>query len=281
VIRHIAIDDATMRSLERHETAAHAIPRREMRDLGHAVVLFDPLDPDPFWNRMASIRWPSDSAGFDLRMTEMLALFAARGRRPHLWPSPLHGTPDDLVERLGASGFADAGAGHVMVLDHPGMCPRVAPGEAGRGVTMHGVRAAADAGPADLGDVGLVLAESFGAPASRGPELADDLRRTVDDPRIVVVLVRIDGEPAACAKATSFDGMTYLSSIGTREQFRGRGLAGLATRHAVALARADAGAARGAGLVYLGVHSGNEAALRLYQRLGFASVGESPDLLLE
>ena len=96
------------------------------------------------------------------------------------------------------------------------------------------------------------------------------------------MLVRIDGEPAACAKATSFDGMTYLSSIGTREPFRGQGLAGLATRHAVAIARAaGAGAAGGPDLVYLGVHSGNEAALRLYQRLGFASVGESPDLLLE
>ena len=55
-----------------------------------------------------------------------------------------------------------------MVLDRPEMCPRVAPAEAGRGVTMHGVRAAADAGPADLGDVGLVLAESFGAPCLAG-----------------------------------------------------------------------------------------------------------------
>ena len=33
--------------------------------------------------------------------------------------------------------------------------------------------------------------------------------------------------------------------------------------------------------VYLGVFSGNHAALRVYDRLGFASIGESPDLLLE
>jgi RimJ/RimL family protein N-acetyltransferase len=32
---------------------------------------------------------------------------------------------------------------------------------------------------------------------------------------------------------------------------------------------------------YLGVFSGNEAAIRLYSRLGFATVGESPDLLFE
>ena len=77
------------------------------------------------------------------------------------------------------------------------------------------------------------------------------------------------------AKATTFDGFTYLSSIGTRDAFRGRGLAGLATRHAMAVA-----GAREAGRTYLGVFSDNEPALRLYTRLGFASVGESPDMLL-
>ena len=123
---------------------------------------------------------------------------------------------------------------------------------------------------------GLVLAESFGALPARAAELAADLRRTLDDPRIVLVLVRVDGEPAACAKATTFDGLTYLSSIGTRDAFRGRGLAGLATRHAMAVS----GAGR-PGSAYLGVFSGNEPALRLYARLGFASLGEAPDLLLE
>lgn len=276
MIRRIEIPDATMRSLERHETTSHAIPRREMWDLGHACVLFDPWDPDPFWNRMAGMRWPDDAAGFDRRMTEMLALFAARGRRPHLWPSPAHGTPHDLVDRLVASGFSDVGGGHVMVLDRPESCGPVAPGEAGRGVTLHAIRGPADAGPSDVDDTGMVLAESFGAAPERGPELAGDLQRTLDDPRVLLVLVRVDGEPAACAKATTFGGLTYLSSIGTRIAFRGRGLAGLATRHAVVVGRAG-----GSSTAYLGVHSGNEPALRLYQRLGFASVGESPDMLLE
>jgi RimJ/RimL family protein N-acetyltransferase len=35
------------------------------------------------------------------------------------------------------------------------------------------------------------------------------------------------------------------------------------------------------GRAYLGVFSGNEPALRLYARLGFVSLGEAPDLLLE
>jgi ribosomal protein S18 acetylase RimI-like enzyme len=271
----LQIDETTMRALERHETAAHAIPRREVLELGHAVVLHDPSDAEPFWNRMAAVRWPEDGDAFDQRLVEMLALFAALSRQPHVWPPPVHGTPRDLVQRLEASGFVDVGGGHVMVLHRPELCGPLAPGEAGRGVTVHGIRTAADAGPGDLDEVGLVLAESFETPEARASELADDLRATLDDPRVAIVLVRVDGEPAACAKATTFGGMTYLSSIGTRQAFRGRGLGGYATRHAVAIGRG-----REPGLVYLGVFSGNAPALRLYERLGFVSLGESPDLLL-
>jgi ribosomal protein S18 acetylase RimI-like enzyme len=274
VIRVIAVDDASMRTLERHEVRAHALPGREVRDLGHAVMLYDPRDPDPFWNRMQSVRWPADEAGFDTRLAEALALFLALGRQPHVWPSPIHSEPADLVERLVANGFRDVGRGHVMVLHDPSAAAPVRPAELARGVTLHAIRTAADAGHHDPEDIGRVLAESFGALPERGPELAFDLRRTLEDPRVVLALVRVAGEPAACAKATTFDGHTYLSSIGTRDAFRGRGLAGLATRHALAAA-----GAREAGRAYLGVFSGNEPAIRLYARLGFASVGESPDML--
>ena len=273
MIRSVDIDDTTMRALERHETRAHAIPGREVRDLGHAVVLHDHLDADPFWNRMASVRWPDDAEGFDRRLTEALALFASLGRRPHVWPSPVHCRPVNLASRLEAHGFKAFGSGHVMVLDDPAGSPPVRAGEPGHGITLHAIRTAADAGATDCDDLGAVLAESFGALPGRAHQLAADLRITLDDPRVVLVLVRVNGEPAASAKATTFDGFTYLSSIGTRATFRGRGLAGLATRHAMA-------GAGSAGRTYLGVFSDNEPALRLYTRLGFASVGESPDMLL-
>ncbi len=273
--RYLAIDDETLRALERHETIAHAIPRRDVRDLHDAYVLYDPDDPDPFWNRMVSLRWPSDPAAFDRRLTEALALFALLSRTPHVWPSPVHSQPADLVGRLLANGFGDAGTGHVMVLPEPASVPPVRPTELGAGVTLTAIATAADAREGDLDDIGLVLAESFGAPPSRGPELAADLRLTLDDDRVLLALARVDGEPAAVAKATTFDGFTYLSSIGTREAFRGRGLAPLATRHALAAA---GGGSRWA---YLGVWSGNEPAIKVYERLGFASLGESPDLLLE
>jgi len=276
VIRSIRVDDATIRALERHETFAHAIPHREVRDLGDSIALFDDRDPDPFWNRMASIRWPADATAFDHRLIETIALFTIHGRQPHLWPSPDHSRPPDLVDRLVRNGFCDIGGGHVMVLDRPEACPPVRSLELDAGVTLRSIRRAADACPDDTLDTARVLAESFGAAPGRESELAADLDRTLDDPRVTLVIARIDGEPAAVAKATTFDGLTYLSSIGTRPAFRGRGLGSLVTRQAVA---ADASGERR--LTYLGVFSGNEAAQRLYGRLGFASVGESPDLLLE
>lgn len=275
MLRRVDVDDATIRTIERHEAHAHAIPHREVRDLGDSVVLHDPRDSDPFWNRMASVRWPADAAGFDRRFAQMLTLFAALGRTPHVWPSPAGSQPADLVERLAAHGFRDIGGGHVMVLHDPAACPPLHPTEPGRGVTIHAIAAPGDADPADCDHLGLVLAEAFGALPGRAAELAADLRATLDDPRVVLVLVRVDGEPAAAAKATTFDGFTYLSSIGTRDVFRGRGLAGLATRHALAASRG-----RTAGRAYLGVFSGNAPALRLYSRLGFATLGESPDMLL-
>ncbi|HEY4189881.1 MAG TPA: GNAT family N-acetyltransferase [Candidatus Limnocylindrales bacterium] len=276
MIRTLHIDDATTRRLERHETMAHAIPSRRVRDLGDSLVLFDPRDPDPFWNRMVSVRWPAEPAAFERRLSEAITMFALDARQPHIWPSPEHNAPVDLISRLRANGFADIGGGHVMVLTEPAACPPLLAGEVGDDVVIQGIRRAADAGPTDVEDVALVLAESFGAVPARANELAGDLRITLDDPRIALVLVRVDGEPAAVAKSTSFDGFIYLSSIGTRAAYRGRGLAALATRHAVAI-----GGGTDSQLAYLGVFSGNAPAMRLYERLGFASIGEAPDMLLE
>jgi hypothetical protein len=42
------IDAATVRRLLRHEAEVHAIPGRTLRDLGDALLLHDPLEPEPF-----------------------------------------------------------------------------------------------------------------------------------------------------------------------------------------------------------------------------------------
>jgi ribosomal protein S18 acetylase RimI-like enzyme len=271
-----AIDSVAMLALERHETDAHAIPDREVRDLLDALVLYDARDADPFWNRMVRVRWPAEPAAFDRRLTAAIALFMVLGRRPHIWPSPVHAEPGDLAARLEANGFHDVGGGHLMVLRDRVACGPVRAGEPDPGVTLQVIRSSVDAAPTDPRAVAAVLAASFGASSTRLPELEDDLRRTLGDPRIVLAVAHVEGVPAAVAKATSFGGHTYLSSIGTLPAYRGRGLAGLVTRHAMAAA-----GPLPADTVYLGVFSGNTPALRLYDRLGFASIGQSPDLLLE
>ncbi len=276
MIRAIRVDDATIRALERHETRAHAIPDRQVRDLGDSIVLLDARDPDPFWNRMTSIRWPSSPVAFDHRLTECIALFTLNGRQPHLWPSPDHSQPHDLIRRLVDHGFADIGGGHIMVLDRPEACPPVRRSELARGVTIDQVGGSSAVAARDAADMALVLAEAFGALPGRAVELAVELARALEDPRVSMAIARVDGEPAAVAKATTFDGLTYLSSIGTRSAFRGRGLGSLVTRQVVAADAAMAGR-----VVYLGVFSDNEPAQRLYDRLGFASIGEAPDMLLE
>ena len=89
-------------------------------------------------------------------------------------------------------------------------------------------------------------------------------------------LVRLDGRPAAVTRRATFDGASYLSSIGTAPWARNRGLGGLVTR----LASAD-GLALGSSWVYLGVFVENETASVLYRRAGFERVGQScPDLVL-
>ena len=93
-----AIDPATMRHLLLHEARIHAIPGRDLRDLGDAILLHDPVEPEPFWNRLEGLRWPSEPDAFDRRLTEALVLFASIGRQPHIWASSLHDAPADLVE---------------------------------------------------------------------------------------------------------------------------------------------------------------------------------------
>lgn len=271
----LPVDAPTLRFLERHETLAHATTGREVVELPDAIGLFDPADPEPFWNRAASLRFPSDPDAFDRRLTELFALFAVRGRTPHVWPSPAWNQPADLVERLVANGFRDTGGGWLMVLTDPSLSPPVSPDEPSPEVTLE--RLTPGNAPIDsIRDAATVLAESFATEPWQSDDIAADLALALRDPTVAVVLARVDGEPAAMAKATTFDRASYLASIGTRPRFRGRGLAALVTRMATVH-----GLGEGARWVYLGVFSENVTAVRLYRRLGFQPVGDpAPDLLL-
>ena len=290
-------DPALARRLVLHEARAQQTPARELRDLGDGWLFHDPSDAEPFWNRVIAPTWPVASAAFDRRLDEVITLFATLGRLPHVRPLPLGGTPADLAGRLEAAGFRTMGADRRMVLLHHGdgdelvrsLTARVERAFGGGSTVSVSRRDSAGSdrrgGPATRAwaekrrwavDASLVLAESFGVDAERRAALENDILACVSRPGCAVLLVSVAGAPAAIARrATTNDG-SYLSSIGTRPGFRGRGLGALAT----ALAIRDA-LAEGSPMIHLAVEADNERALRLYERLGFALLGEpAPDLLL-
>jgi ribosomal protein S18 acetylase RimI-like enzyme len=272
----IGMDAATVRRLLVHEAQVHALPGRRLRDLGDAVLLHDETDPDPFWNRLEAIDWPDDATAFDRHLDAAIVLFSTLGRRPHIWPSAAYDRPPDTVARLLASGFEDVGAGELMALVDRRAAVAAAEERAATGVTLDRLRLPQGDLAALAGSITDVLVDAFDVEPARAPGLRAETQSALGQAVVTHFLVRIGGEPVAVARSATFEGCTYLSSIGTRTWARGRGLGRLVTSHAVVDA-IDAGS----DWIHLGVFSENLGARRLYERLGFATIGGAvPDLLL-
>ncbi len=271
------IDAATVRRLLRHEAEVHAIPGRDLRDMGDSLLLHDPVEPEPFWNRVEAIRWPADPTAFDRRLTEVSIVFASLGRQPHVWTSPPHDEPADLVARLAANGFEDVGDGLLLVARDAGPARAALLDRPLRpGLTLErlsGITGAA----ADLAGEAIVsvLLIAFGVGEDRRPGVAGETRTSLADPRFTHYLVRRDGTPLAVARRATFDGVSYLSSIGTVDSARGMGLG----RFVTATAMVDAVDA-GSDWIHLGVFADNLPARRLYEGLGFLMSGDpGPDMI--
>ncbi len=266
-----------MRRLLEHEARVHSMPSRELRDLGDAILLVDPNDPEPFWNRIEAIHWPAGVDAFDRRLTEMLVLFTSIGRQPHVWPSPIHDAPGDLVARLLANGFHDVGSSLVMVMTDPEPATLAARRATGPHVSLERLGQGTGRGSATTSmDIVAVLCDAFHVEDRRRPGVEAETAASLANEAFTHYLARIDGQPAAVARRATFDGASYLSSIGTATWARGRGLGELVTMAAAADAVAAASE-----WVYLGVFADNEVAIRLYRRAGFEVLGKpAPDLLL-
>ncbi len=271
------IDAARIRSLLRHEAQVHAIPGRVLLDLDDCLLLHDPNDAEPFWNRLEATRWPSDAAAFDRRLVEVLARFATVGRQPHVWVTPSADEPGDLAARLAANGFEDMGLGHLMVAWAPALARGLltTPAPAGAAVERFGI-AAAVADWEVCADVVRVLMSAFGVEEERRVGVTAETTASLADPRFTHYLVRRDGLPIAAARRATFDGISYLSSIGVIPTARDSGVGSYLTT-VVMRDAIDAGSE----WLHLGVFADNLVAKRLYERLGFIDGSRpSPDMLL-
>jgi ribosomal protein S18 acetylase RimI-like enzyme len=272
------IDAPTVRRLLRHEAEVHAIPGRTLRDLGDALLLHDPAETEPFWNRAEAILWPAGPAAFDRRLAEVAVVFASIGRQPHVWTAPPHDEPADLVARLKANGFEDVGDGLLMVANDAARA-RDALGRRPLDGSLILQRLAGLSGAAArdaAGSIMDVLLEAFHVGPDRGPGIVSETIASLADPRFMHYLVRRDGTPVAVARRATFDGISYLSSIGTVLAARGHGLGRFVTAASVVDA-VDAGS----DWIHLGVFSDNVPARRLYESLGFVMSGDpGPDMLL-
>jgi GNAT superfamily N-acetyltransferase len=274
----VPIDTPTFRRLLLHEAHVHAVPARQVTDLGDSILLLDPSDPEPFWNRLAAVHWPDDHAAFDRRLTEVMLRFVGAARQPHVWLAPPHDRPADIGARLVSSGFEDTGKGLVMATRSPDPFRAALERVQAPDVEIRTFETVDDPAAAQTAGHALVdvLLEAFGVPEDRRPGVVIETLASLRDPRFTHYLVTVGGAPAAVARRATFDGITYLSSIGTKIAARGRGLGRLVTARA-----ALDGLEAGSEWVHLGVFEDNEPARDLYGRLGFVpACHPGPDMLL-
>lgn len=270
----LVIDQALGLRLATHEAEVHARAGRELRDLGDGLLLHDPADPEPFWNRLVAPRWPADERRFEVRIDEIVTLFASVGRVPHVRTMPLGGAPDDLETRLIRSGFRLVGRDRAMALADTGPAIAVA-----RTIDQRSNLRVEQVGPRSAStamDVARVLVEAFDVETDRVPALAAETLAASRRDGGAVLLLLDDDRPVAAARRVTWQGASYLSSIGTIPAARGNGFATLLTAIAISGALAE-----GVHLVHLLAEAGMVRTERLYRRMGFESVGEPiADLLL-
>jgi ribosomal protein S18 acetylase RimI-like enzyme len=269
------LDAKTLRLLEAHQARAVTIPGRAWRDLGDSVMLFSAGETEPFFNRLVAVRWPSDPAGFEARLRDACDMFEALERAPHIWAVSGISAPPDLVDRLAANGFADQGGGYDMVLVHAPDEGGLAAALPGGAVLEHWNRTPPAQVQARAEALALIVGDAFEVPIVRRPNLVGEIGLTLGRPDFHAYVVTLHGEPVATGQRYTFDGASYLSSIGTRPAWQGRGFGKVVTNALVADSLAD-----GVDLIYLGVYAENRPAIRLYEQLGFGVLGgRSADML--
>jgi ribosomal protein S18 acetylase RimI-like enzyme len=262
------------RELERHEARVAGATGRRFVDLGHAILVHDERVSGAWRTWLGDVRWPRPGPAFERRLIDALTLFATIDRRPSIWVQPGASTPSDLAGRLRANGFAAAETAYRMRLLGPARESLAAAARDRPGLAVGVVQRAPASSVPPLApgsddplviEAARVLSEAFGVTR---PRLATELGAVLAIPGATLVVVRAAGEAVGAGRSFALDGVTYLSAIGVRPEWRGRGIGRFVT---ALLARgAFEGGCR---MVHLGVAVDNVPAWRAYAALGFRAVG--------
>jgi GNAT superfamily N-acetyltransferase len=190
--------------------------------------------------------------GLEARITRCLEIYERTGLRAYFRITPFS-QPPDLDIRLAELGMERIDDTRVMVGPmHPAAAPD------------------AVAAPLDIQwqpTDPAVFAEWIGAQRGSAPtERAAHARRLCDAPvpHRAVLAVDASGTPVAGGQVAIESDRAGLYNIFTVEAARGRGVANALCRHLLDLAMHE-----GARTAYLQVDAGNDAARRVYRRLGF------------
>lgn len=217
-------------------------------------VLWMGRGDEPAWNVAQRFRFTADE--LDEVRAEIHERLRARGRTACSWEVGSHATPDDLVERLLACGLVDDEPTPLAV----GMVLTEPPAEAPADVEVRRVETSEEAFAAER-----IAATAFGML----PPVAPKPFRP--DPRNVVYLAYVDGEPVARASASFGEHGVTLFGGSTLPEARGRG-----AYRALVAARWHDAVARGTPLV---VTQAGPMSRPILARLGFREVCEIRILL--
>ncbi len=160
--------------------------------------------------------------------------------------------PAELDARLAAMGWEKLDDTRVMVCDR---LPRAPPP----------VPAGLDWVRLDGADYAEAVGELRGSPAGQRRAHAERLAASPVAYHGFALRRLDDGSVAACGQMAAEAELVGLYDVFTRDSERGRGLAGVLCERMLSIA-----ASRGATVAYLQTESTNDAARRVYHRLGFA-----------
>jgi ribosomal protein S18 acetylase RimI-like enzyme len=248
----VAVEPPSPEELERIQRHLCSLPAESGARVMHDPDLAALVVAAPSGSYVAMPRWAPGT------WRDAVELAAERLRREGAWPSLLVADrldrPVGLVEALPSAGWRSVQGEEVHWVGRASVVPHLDPSLRIEAVQPAGVR-----------DHEELERSIFGFPSAAAQQRRDALASALAGGKLRAYVVRLDDEPVAVARLSQGEGVAGLYGIGVAEGRRGQGLGTLVTT-----VTTRAGLALGNRLVWLSVDPGNEAAMRLYARLGYA-----------